>query len=345
MIIFFVFKVAFVFALASALPAPAKPGSDLVLRTASSITWDVCPPDVLGAPLLRCASFSVPVDWNEPDGEQFDLGLVKLPGATSNSTFHKIGTLFINPGGPGGPASQFVAALALGSIKSDYFLGSFDIVRWCILQQRCSVDNRLQVGLDPRGVGLSNQVQCDSAIYAERVSLFPQTEEELRKLKDKNRRFGESCLNRTGPVFEHLDTIRLVNASLETTQQVFDQNIVLQKTTKPYVSRSAVSPSISLACLTAHNSALNTLICFPTTFVLLHWMVSFHTLNLKPQTFSPKLLPTILFYRTSLSGQAPTSLLLCKAEMLNPSGLSCSLTQAQGRFRQRHATIRIATAQ
>jgi hypothetical protein len=62
--------------------------------------------------------------------------------------------------------------------------------------------------LDPRGVGLSNQVQCDMSIYAERVSLFPQDEEELGKLRDKNRRFGESCRTLTGPLFEHLDTIR-----------------------------------------------------------------------------------------------------------------------------------------
>jgi hypothetical protein len=77
----------------------------------------------------------------------------------------------------------------------------------------------VQVGLDPRGVGLSNQVQCDPAIYAERVSLFPQTEEELAKLKDKNRRLGESCLNHTGRVFEHLDTIRSVIHSFETLNQ------------------------------------------------------------------------------------------------------------------------------
>ncbi|KAF3042318.1 hypothetical protein E8E12_000768 [Didymella heteroderae] len=187
--IFDIFTIAAFLMRAHALPAPSSVQSDLTLHTPSSITWAACPSEVLGASLLQCASYSVPVDWNEPHGEHFDLGLVKLPGTPSNSTFQKVGTLFVNPGGPGGPASQFVAALALGSIKSEY-LGSFDIV-----------------GLDPRGVGLSHQVQCDPAIYAERVSLFPQTGEEFAKLKDKNRRFGESCLNRTGGVFEHLDTI------------------------------------------------------------------------------------------------------------------------------------------
>ena len=83
-------------------------------------------------------------------------------------------------------------------------------------RQTLNTNNRVQVGLDPRGVGLSNQVQCDPSIYADRVSLFPQAEEELVKLKDKNRRFGESCLNGTGRVFEHLDTIRSVMHYVQT---------------------------------------------------------------------------------------------------------------------------------
>ncbi|KAF9697460.1 hypothetical protein EKO04_004574 [Ascochyta lentis] len=45
------------------------------------------------------------------------------------------------------------------------------------------------------------------SIYAERVTLFPQTEDELLRLEDKNRRLGESCRGLTGKVFEHLDTV------------------------------------------------------------------------------------------------------------------------------------------
>ena len=120
---------------AFALPTPTLLRNDHVLPaniTAASITWNSCPPGVPGASSLQCASFSVPVDWNEPHGEYFDLGLVKLPGAVSNSTSQKIGILFVNPGGPGGSASQFVASLALGAIESEYLLESFDIVcgRW-----------------------------------------------------------------------------------------------------------------------------------------------------------------------------------------------------------------------
>ncbi|KAF2123384.1 hypothetical protein P153DRAFT_427037 [Dothidotthia symphoricarpi CBS 119687] len=127
-----------------------------------------------------------------------------LPTKTLNSTYFpprnisaipsnltsKVGSLFINPGGPGGSASELIAQLALGAIQSEVFLASFDFI-----------------GLDPRGVGLSSQVQCDMDIYAERVSLFPETEEDLEKLIDKNKRLGESCRELTGPLLEHLDTI------------------------------------------------------------------------------------------------------------------------------------------
>lgn len=156
--------------------------------TVSSIEWAACPP---GTPdNLRCATFSVPIDWDQPTGEHFNLGLVKLPATLSNSTI-KVGSLIINPGGPGGRASEFVTGIALGKIDVPSLRENFDII-----------------GLDPRGAGLSNQVQCDMSILAERVSLFPQTDEDFEELVDKNKRLGESCRNLTGPLFEHLDTIR-----------------------------------------------------------------------------------------------------------------------------------------
>ncbi|KAH4070358.1 hypothetical protein HBI75_088190 [Parastagonospora nodorum] len=157
-------------------------------KAQSTIEWSTCPKEV-GAS-LQCGNLSVPIDWDQPGGEHFTLGMVKLPAISSNST-KKIGSLFVNPGGPGGSAAEIVPFFGPGAPGFDETLrASFDII-----------------GLDPRGVGLSNQIQCDMTIYAERVSLFPQTEEEYEKLVDKNRRLGESCRKLTGPLFEHLDTI------------------------------------------------------------------------------------------------------------------------------------------
>lgn len=157
---------------------------------APSILWSACPPDLSAPETLQCATYSVPIDWDEPYGEHFDLGLVKLPAIPSNTT-SKVGSLFMNPGGPGGRASELVAQIGSGAIQAEILFERFDLI-----------------GLDPRGVGLSKQVECDTSIYAERVSLFPQSEEEFEKLADKNKRLGESCRKKTGPLLEHIDTIR-----------------------------------------------------------------------------------------------------------------------------------------
>ncbi|KAF2679124.1 alpha/beta-hydrolase [Lentithecium fluviatile CBS 122367] len=116
----------------------------------------------------------------------------QLLAAPSNTTA-KVGSLFVNPGGPGGSATELVAAIAGGAIQSEAVLASFDFI-----------------GLDPRGVGLSRQVRCDEKIYAERVSLFPKTREEFDALEDKNKRLGTSCRELTGPLLEHVDTISAV---------------------------------------------------------------------------------------------------------------------------------------
>lgn len=155
------------------------------------MNFSPCAPELNFQPSLQCATFSVPINWEEPNGEHFDLGFVKL-AAPVNST-NKIGFLFINPGGPGAAASQLVALVAGGALQTP-LLDSFD---W--------------IGLDPRGVGLSKQVECNMDIYAERVSLFPKTQKEYEKLVDKNRRLGESCRELTGPLLEHIDTIRYLS--------------------------------------------------------------------------------------------------------------------------------------
>lgn len=161
--------------------------------TASNITFGTCPEGFPSA--VECATYAVPIDWDNVQGEQFNLSLVRWP-ANTNST-NKIGTLFINPGGPGGSATAFVAGFAQGALPLPEGLhDAFDII-----------------GLDPRGVGLSNAVTCDETIRAERVSLFPKTQEEYDALVDKNRRYGESCRNLTGSLVEYVDTISAAKAS------------------------------------------------------------------------------------------------------------------------------------
>jgi pimeloyl-ACP methyl ester carboxylesterase len=155
----------------------------------STISWSKCEGNF--TPGLQCANLTVPVDWDAPEGsETFSLRMVRFP-RPSNTTAKRIGYLFVNPGGPGGSAVVMVGDIAAGftNVSSD-ILNSFDII-----------------GVDPRGVNLSNESDCDPDIWNERVSQFPKTREDYDRLVDKNKRLGESCLNRSGDIINHLDTI------------------------------------------------------------------------------------------------------------------------------------------
>src|SRR5215471_11692749 len=63
-----------------------------------SVNWRPCDD-------VQCATLSVPLDWKHPRGRHIDLALARLP-----ATGTRVGTLFTNPGGPGGSGVAFVKA-------------------------------------------------------------------------------------------------------------------------------------------------------------------------------------------------------------------------------------------
>ncbi|KAI8960292.1 hypothetical protein F5Y11DRAFT_330420 [Daldinia sp. FL1419] len=176
---------------------PFKPGNaKLVSRrsvksnSTDSISWGPCPDSFPSS--LTCATYTVPLDWKHPQGnETIDLGLVRLEARDKDN---RIGNLFVNPGGPGGQATSLVAGLASapGALDSQ-ILDRFDVI-----------------GLDPRGVGLSTPVQCDTAAYNKRITWFPKTQDEYDALVTYNKKLGESCRAKTGRLIEFVDTISAV---------------------------------------------------------------------------------------------------------------------------------------
>jgi pimeloyl-ACP methyl ester carboxylesterase len=86
----------------------------------------------------QCATANVPLDYDQPNGKQVKLALLRVRARDQK---HRIGSLFVNPGGPGGSAT----AMALGA---PYFLSKNILDRFDI------------VGMDPRGVGFSQQIDC-----------------------------------------------------------------------------------------------------------------------------------------------------------------------------------------
>lgn len=77
-------------------PMPTSDRVDSVRDWSSDIAWAACG---VG---LECGSFEVPFDYSDPSGDTFVLPVTRR---LANSDEKRIGSLLINPGGPGAPLS------------------------------------------------------------------------------------------------------------------------------------------------------------------------------------------------------------------------------------------------
>lgn len=156
--------------------ADPPPGSGLDRYRAQQLRWTSC------ARKLACASVLAPLDYADPDGPALTLALAKR----STSAENRAGTLFVNPGGPGGSGRGYAAGFNSSG------LDRFDVVGW-----------------DPRGVGGSTPVQCFGSADLDRylaVDVSPDDPAEEQALKAETYAFGASCLARSGALLEHIST-------------------------------------------------------------------------------------------------------------------------------------------
>ena len=87
--------------------------------------------------------------------------------------------------------SDLLAAQALGyDIFGEALVNNFDII-----------------GVDPRGIGLSQPVMCDPKAFNAPWPKFPQSEAAFNDLVRYNEAFWKSCLEQTGPLLGHIDTL------------------------------------------------------------------------------------------------------------------------------------------
>ncbi|MER6184947.1 alpha/beta hydrolase [Streptomyces sp. NPDC001652] len=148
------------------------------------IAWEPCA-SPSGQGTFECATLKVPVDWKRPRGATIDLALARH---LATDPERRIGSLLINPGGPGGSGVDF--ALDAPEAFSPELLERFDIV-----------------GFDPRGIGRSNPVMCDTDLLtAQGELLYPNSDSSFAALREANRALGESCRDLTGPLVDHMDT-------------------------------------------------------------------------------------------------------------------------------------------
>jgi len=116
---------------------PSPPGG-LSGIPVPSLSWTDCPDKDPG---LQCATARVPRDYRNLGSGFLSLHL-KRHRATDPT--HRIGSLFVNPGGPGGSGADFVSAV-VSKLPAEV-TSRFDVV-----------------GFDPRGVADSGQVICLTA--------------------------------------------------------------------------------------------------------------------------------------------------------------------------------------
>ncbi len=186
--------------LTAACSAAAEPASS---SPAAAAATDLPPGGVPGVPVpviewqdagdgYQEATAAVPFDYADPGGRSLDLHLVRLPAA---DPAQRIGTLFVDFGGPGMPAASMIRAGG-GEQFPPEVLARYDVV-----------------GVDPRGTGESSPVRCvddpaelQALPYATGQD-FPATPAEEAEAITQARHLADACRARNGDLLDSIGTL------------------------------------------------------------------------------------------------------------------------------------------
>ena len=135
---------------------------------------------------FQCTTLQVPLDYSRPEVRQISLALIRKR-VTDPS--RRIGSLLLNPGGPGGSGVQFLRGFApyLTNLNT-----RFDLVSW-----------------DPRGIGASTAITCldgpqlDAFLAIDSVLDDPQEADAFFKA---NQDFAIGCRHRSGDLLPFMDS-------------------------------------------------------------------------------------------------------------------------------------------
>jgi pimeloyl-ACP methyl ester carboxylesterase len=171
-------------------PSPAEKSAAQVPPTGEELlrkfytqvlAWSDCGPN-------KCARLAVPIDYSHPDGDTVKLAVLKVE---AKSPSERIGSLLVNPGGPGAPATAYASAADF--IVTKPVRAAYDIV-----------------GFDPRGVANSSPIKClndrevDSFMGSDPT---PDDTTEVQQFADAAKAFADKCKANGGPLLGHVSTI------------------------------------------------------------------------------------------------------------------------------------------
>ncbi len=164
-------------------PAPAG----LESFYGQKLEWGPCAPfavtqidaDAFADPAYDCTRVTVPLDYARSDGETATIGVLR-----KQATGARIGSLVVNPGGPGGSGMGFGPSLA-DSMVGGPLAERFDLIAF-----------------DPRGVGASEPVidcETDPERDEERVDLdVDGSPEGVATAEADSQEFVDRCVERVG---------------------------------------------------------------------------------------------------------------------------------------------------
>ena len=157
----------------------APPGDGLSGYLKQSIQWRACSD-------FDCASIVVPLDYANPTEQAITLSLARKRATQTP----KLGTLFVNPGGPGASGRNLVTYFASKGLEQ------YDIVGW-----------------DPRGSNASTAVQCFGSKDTDALNQLdssPDDAAETEALIVGTYEFAKSCWENSGELLEHISTVDTV---------------------------------------------------------------------------------------------------------------------------------------
>ncbi|MCH0565095.1 MULTISPECIES: alpha/beta hydrolase [unclassified Streptomyces] len=169
-------------AVLAALPA-ATPG-ELAPYYGQKPDWSEC-----GVPGFECATLKAPLDYADPSAGEVRLAVARKKATGPGK---RIGSLLVNPGGPGGSAIGYLQQYAAIGYPAEV---------------RARYD---MVAVDPRGVARSEPVECLGGPAMDAYTQTDSTPDDARETKelvDAYKEFAEGCGARSARLLHHVSTV------------------------------------------------------------------------------------------------------------------------------------------
>ncbi|MGW1131349.1 alpha/beta hydrolase [Streptomyces griseoluteus] len=145
------------------------------------------PSPLPGGTTWQCATMQAPLDWGRPKGDTIGIALIRAKA--DGPAKDRIGSLVFNFGGPGGSGVTTLPAFGedYAALRTRYDLVSFD----------------------PRGVGRSAPVLCESDSQLDtffQQDATPDNTAEQRQLIARTKQFNDACERRSKKILPHVRT-------------------------------------------------------------------------------------------------------------------------------------------